>query len=303
MKSVTFPNGPITMAGNLYLPVGFDDAGSYPAIVAVHPGGGVKEQTAGHYAAQLARQGFVTLAFDASTQGESGGETRFVEDPFARVNDVRAAVDYLTTLGFVDTDRIGAFGVCAGGGYAATATMSDRRIKALATVSAVNLGDMFRKGWDGSADPAQSIGLAGMGSDQRSTEASGGAAAFLDFAPRSLEGVDDPDMREAYDYYRTPRAQHPNTPSKFTTSSLPQIVTFDAFHLADVLLTQPVLAIAGSKAGSRWFSEDLIARAASTDKTLRIIEGGTHMGLYDQPDMMRAAMSELTPFFTTNLRA
>ncbi|MGW2934151.1 alpha/beta hydrolase [Streptomyces sp. NPDC001156] len=146
MDAVTFLNGPITVAGDLCLPADFDPQGSYAAIVTVHPGGGVKEQTAGLYASRLADQGFVALAFDASHQGESGGEPHHLEDPPARVEDVRAAVDYLQTLGYVDTERIGVLGICAGGGYAVNATMTDHRIKAVATVSGLNIGTSYRKG-------------------------------------------------------------------------------------------------------------------------------------------------------------
>ena len=105
-KNVTFKNRAINMAGNLYLPNDFSDNKKYAAIVCVHPGSSVKEQTAGIYAGKLAAHGFVTLAFDASYQGESGGEPRYIEEPTARVEDIRSAVDYLTTLEFVDPDRI-----------------------------------------------------------------------------------------------------------------------------------------------------------------------------------------------------
>lgn len=149
MKSVTFPNGPIKVAGNLYLPKDFSKDRSYVPIVVVHPAGGVKEQTAGLYAAKLADEGFVALAYDASYQGESGGQPRQEEDPYARVEDIRAAVDYLTTLGFVDQQRICVLGICSGGGYAINAAMTDRRIKAVGTVSAINLGAMYRAGYEG----------------------------------------------------------------------------------------------------------------------------------------------------------
>lgn len=303
MQAIKFPNGGLEMAGNLYLPEGFNEAKTHAGIVVVHPGGGVKEQTAGGYARKLAGQGFVALAFDASCQGESGGEPRHAEDPYARVNDVRAAVDHLTTLGFIDNDRIGALGVCAGGGYAIHATMTDRRIKAVGGVSSVNIGDMFRDGWSGGGDVAQAIGLLEMGAAQRTTEADGGEAAFIPFAPPSLEGVEDLDMQEAYDYYRTQRAQHCNTESKFTVASLPQLVTYDAFHLADKLLTQPLQLVAGSDAGSFWFSETILGKAASTVKDLHVIKGGTHMSLYDTPAQMDEAMSKLAPFYKTHLAA
>ncbi|MDR9182473.1 alpha/beta hydrolase [Burkholderia multivorans] len=301
MKSVKFSNGSLEMAGNLYFPEGFDASRRYAAIVCVHPGGGVKEQTAGRYAEQLAREGFVTLAFDASFQGESGGTPRFLEDPYARVNDVRSAVDFLATQDFVDRDRIGALGVCAGGGYAVHATMTDRRIKAVGAVSAVNIGSMFRVGWHGNEAPAKAIALLELGAAARTGEAAGEPVAYIPFSPTSLEGVEDRDMREAYDYYRTPRAQHPNTPSQFTTSSLPQLVTYDAFALADVLLTQPLQLVAGSEAGSLWHSQDLLEKAASTDKHLHVIRGGTHMSLYDTPEQMREAVSTLAPFFGKHL--
>jgi uncharacterized protein len=140
MKGVQFKNNGITMAGNLYFPKGLTDSGKYPAIVSIHPGGGVKEQTAGLYAQRLAEQGFVTLAFDASHQGASGGMPRFLDDPMKRVGDIYSAVDYLTSLPYVDAGRIGALGICAGSGAAIKAASTERRIKAAGTVSAVDVG-------------------------------------------------------------------------------------------------------------------------------------------------------------------
>ena len=172
MKNVTFANGPIKMAGDLHLPKDFSEDRRYVAIVCVHPAGGVKEQIAGLYAAKLAEEGMVALAYDASYQGESTGEPRQEEDPYARVNDVRAAVDYLTTLGYVDRERICVLGICSGGGYAINAAMTDPRIKAVGTVSAINLGAMYRYGYEGELkDMSQAFTLMEMAAKARTAEA------------------------------------------------------------------------------------------------------------------------------------
>lgn len=303
MRAITFPNGPLTMAGNLHLPADFDDRAGYPAVVTVHPGGGVKEQTAGLYAAGLAEQGFVALAFDASYQGESGGEPRFLEDPAARVEDVRAAVDYLQSLTFIDAERIGVLGICAGGGYATAATMTDHRIKALAAVSCLNIGTAWRQGWYGTDPIAAAVpalkGVAG----QRTAEARGAAVAISPYVPAQPDENTPPDLAQASEYYCTPRAQHPNAQNKYLLArSIPKIMGFDAFHLVEDLLTQPILLVAGSEAGSLWHSTSLHSRARS-EKQLVVVEGGTHMDFYDVPKYVERAMAEAVPFFTTHLVA
>jgi len=133
------PKSDINIAANLFLPPGFDKAKKYPAIVVGHPAGGVKEQTAGLYARKLAEQGYITLAFDASYQGESGGEPRFIEDPSVRVQDFSAATDFLSLHASVDAARIGVLGICAGGGFAIKAAQTEHRLRAVATVSMVDL--------------------------------------------------------------------------------------------------------------------------------------------------------------------
>lgn len=145
MKRISFRNGNIEVAGNVHLPPGFDGSLSYPAIVLATPGSSVKEQIGAIYAEKLAQRGFVALAFDPSHQGESGGEPRDLEDPAARIEDLRCAVDYLTTLAYVDADRIGLLGICAGGGYAISAALTERRFRAVGTVVANDIGEALRR--------------------------------------------------------------------------------------------------------------------------------------------------------------
>jgi len=132
---VTFPNQLTSMAGILFVPPNMDKTKKYPALAVAHPFGGVKEQTAGTYARKMAEKGYVTLAFDASHQGESGGYPRDTENPAERMEDIRCAIDYLTTLSIVDEGRIGLLGVCAGGSYVMAVASTEMRAKAIASVS------------------------------------------------------------------------------------------------------------------------------------------------------------------------
>jgi uncharacterized protein len=144
---VTFPNQAISMAGILFTPPNMEKTKKYPALAVAHPFGGVKEQTSGNYARKMAEKGYVTLAFDASHQGESGGYPRDTENPSERLEDIRCAVDYLTTLPTVDVERIGLLGVCAGGSYVLGVGPTEMRPKAIAAVSIWDMGMMAREGW------------------------------------------------------------------------------------------------------------------------------------------------------------
>lgn len=304
MQKVSIPtlNGQnVTLAAVIHQPANFDASQKYPVIVVAHPGGGVKEQASGLYAKKLAEQGLLAIAFDASFQGESTGEPRQLENPYIRTEDVSAVVDYLTTQTYVDTDRIGAMGICAGGGYTANATINDRRIKAIATVSAVNIGQMFRNGWENTVKDADALPYIAHGSQARTSDANGTELATLPLAPMREEDAPNEELREAWEYYHTPRAQHANAPGFMTARSLPQIITYDAYHKAEAFLTQPILTVAGSVAGSKWMSDDLLARAASTDKQMHVIEGANHMSLYDKQPYVDEAVSILAQFFQTRL--
>lgn len=301
--SIANHNGPgTTLSACINFPPGFDEKKKYPAIVVSHPGGGVKEQTAGHYARKLAAKGFVAIAYDASYQGESTGEPRQLENPYVRTEDISAVVDYFTTLPYVDANRIGGMGICAGAGYTANAAINDHRIKAVGTVSMVNIGQMFRNGWLNNIKDADAIPVRDMGADARSAALKECKEPIFPLAPLKKEDAPNPELEEAWEYYHTPRAEYPTAPGYMTARSLDQIITYDAYHKAETFLTQPLLTVVGSEAGSKWMSDDLIKRAASKDKAMYIVQGANHMSLYDGENYMDEAVGQLAPFFTKYLK-
>ena len=304
MKKVNFLNGNgqnIKISAVINFPNEFEERNTYPAIVVAHPGGGVKEQTAGLYARRVAEAGFITIAFDASYQGESTGEPRQLENPYIRTEDISAVIDYLTTLPYVDNNRIGAMGICAGGGYTANAAINDRRIKAAGTISAVNIGSMFRNGWDNNIKDSDAIPALESGSAARTSDASGSDIATIPLAPLRKEDAPNAELLEAWEYYHTDRCQYHTAPGYATARSLNQIITYDAYNKAEAFLTQPLQIIAGSEAGSKWMSDDLFNRAASTEKHFHVVDGANHMSMYDVPKYVDEAVSVLVPFFKAHI--
>lgn len=302
MKKVKFNNRGIEMAGNLFLPEAMESDRAYPAIVCASPAGAVKEQSSGLYAKKLAEQGFVALAFDPSHQAESGGHPRYEENPYERVEDIRAAVDYLTTLKYVDRDKIAAMGLCAGAGYAINAALTDRRIKVLVGVSGTDAGAVIRDGWTGEATTEEKIKFLEMVSEERTAEANGAEPIYGNYVPENVTDDLPVTMKEAHDYYRTPRAQYPTSENKVRLTSMSNIYTFEAFHLIDELLTQPLLMIAGSKSDALYISERAIHRAASKIKELYLINEATHIDMYDRQQYVEEAIGKITSFLKENLR-
>jgi fermentation-respiration switch protein FrsA (DUF1100 family) len=243
MLPIDIVKGSYHLAGLLYRPEGNNSTlpanSTLPGVVVLHPAGGVKEQTASTYAQRLSQEGFVTIAFDASYQGESGGMPHFLEDPNARVTDVSAVVDYLEKLDYVDADRIAVVGICAGGGYAAAAAIGDHRLKALATVSAVNFGDGSRLGWLENEEPAGKLALLEQVIQSIQAEAAGAAPEYAPYVPDTLDENTPWDLREAHDYYLTSRAQHPNAQNKMLVRSTPLLMRFDAFQ-SDLSTIKPI---------------------------------------------------------------
>ncbi|PPT86627.1 MULTISPECIES: alpha/beta hydrolase [Xanthomonas] len=291
------------IAANLFKPPGFDGANKYPAVVIVHPIGGVKEQTAGLYALHLARKGYITLAFDATYQGDSGGEPRLMELPAARVDDVSSSIDFLSAHANVNPDRIGLLGICGGGGYALNAAQTELRIKAVATVSAADIGGLRRSGLGGSRQSAERIKLLKEASLQRSLEAQGGPVRLTATVPESAKDFTSstPVMyREGFEYYRTSRGRHPNAVCRAVFSTLPAQMAFYAFEALETISPRPILMIAGDKADSLYFSQDAYSKAIEP-KELFLVAGATHIDMYDKRQYVVPAVHKLSSFFDSHL--
>lgn len=291
----------IILVGNLFLPKDFDATRRYPSILSVHPAGSVKEQSAGLYAHRLAERGFVTLAFDAAYAGESGGTPHYSEAPYERVEDIRYAIDYLVTLPFIDEHRIGALGICAGGGYVIATAPTDRRIRSVAGVSAADIGAANRESWLRGRTVEEQIALLEDVSAQRTREARGEEQMKVYMCPVPTAET-APSFREGYDYYRTARAWHPRADNYYLRRSQATKMAFSAIENI-YLLTQPVLLVVGGKADSDWQTERFYNALPGTDKEVFVIEESSHIELYDHPEYVNRAVKKLDKFFTRTLSA
>jgi fermentation-respiration switch protein FrsA (DUF1100 family) len=301
---VSFDSAGIQIAGHLYTS---DDnhAGPRPAIVVGHPGSGVKEQAAGLYARHLSEQGFVTLAFDAAYQGESGGTPRGLEDPAHRIEDIKAAVSFLTTRQEADPERISALGICASGGYALAATASDHRIKAVATVSAVDIARQFRDGADGTQDPAVFQQMLDAAAAARAAEARGEGPQSFQLFPDTAEqarALGGQHGFEGFEYYISGPTAHPRSARFLTWSSIDHMAAFDAFRFVSLIGPRPLLMIAGREAVTSWMSIRAFQNATGP-KDLHWIGGASHNDLYYKEQYVGPAITKLTGFFTSNLPA
>lgn len=279
MENVTFPSNGLELAGHLHRPQGTPRG----AIVVGHPGTGVKEQTAGLYARQLAEQGFLAVAFDAAYQGESAGLPRGLEDPFQRVEDIRAAVTFLAE----EDERIGVLGICASGGYGLAAAGTDHRIKAIATVSLADIARQFRFGADGTQDPAVLQGMLDQGRD-------GSFALF----PETADETDGLHAYEGWEYYCTPRGEHTRSAKTLTWSSVGRIAAFDAFRAVDLIAPRPLLLVAGRAAVTSWMSVEAYQKAGRS-KEFHWVDGATHVDLYDR--YVPQVVERVSEFFAKNV--
>ena len=292
----------IQIAANVYTPADYDPAKTYPAVVGAPPNGGVKEQVAGLYAQRLAEQGYIAITADAAYQGASGGMPRSVDKPANRIEDIHGMADYLGQYPGVDKERIGLLGICGGGGYSLKAAQTDKRFKALATLSMFDSGLVRRNGYQDSQLATVQERLK-QATDARTSEVTSGEASYSGDANLTDEQIAKLPFelyRQGYEYYWKTHA-HPNSTFRYTTSSLLDQMNFDAQSNME-LINQPLLMMAGTKADSRYMTESAFKKATGTaNKELFLIEGATHIETYWVPRYVDQAMSRIDAFFDKNI--
>lgn len=281
-SKITFVNRyGITLVADLYQPINV--SGRMPAIAVSGPFGAVKEQCSGLYAQKMAERGYLTIAFDPSFTGESGGTPRYVASPDINTEDFSAAVDYLLTRDDVDSERIGIIGICGWGGFAINAAAMDTRIKATVASTMYDMSRVNANGYFDSMNADQRYELKKQLNEQRTVDARNGsyerAGGVVDPLPDDAPQF----VKDYYAYYKTPRGYHPrslNSNDGWNKTSSLSFINMPILSYCDEIRSA-VLLIHGEKAHSRYFSEDTYKRLKGDNKRLLIIPGANHTDLYD----------------------
>lgn len=300
-SKVTFRNRyGITLAADLYVPRNATD--KLPAIAVSGPFGAVKEQSSGLYAQTLAERGFLTVAFDPSYTGESGGEPRYVASPDINTEDFCAAVDYLSTREDVDPERIGILGICGWGGLALNAAAIDTRIKATVASTMYDMSRVNAKGYFDSMDADARYELRKQLNAQRTEDAKNGTYALAGGVVDPLPADAPQFVKDYYDYYKTERGYHKrslNSNAGWNKTSALSFINMPLLSYSDEIRSA-VLVIHGEKAHSRYFGEDAFKKLQGGNKELLIIPGASHVDLYDRPDII--PFDKLETFFNDYLK-
>lgn len=302
-QKVTFKNRyGITLTGDLYVPKNVEKE-KLSALAISGPFGAVKEQSSGLYANQMAERGFITLAFDPSYTGESGGDPRNVASPDINTEDFSAAVDFLGIQKNIDRNKIGIIGICGFGGFALNATAIDKRIKAVATSTMYDMTRVMSKGYNDAVTLEQRTKMLEQLAQQRWKDAENGTFAYgARLNAAKLKGDEPQFVKEYSDYYCTPRGYHErsvNSTGSWTATNALPFMNMPILSYIKEISPRPLLIIAGEKAHSRYFSEDAY-KAANEPKELMIIPGAVHVDLYDQLDVI--PFDKLETFFNQNLK-
>ena len=282
-SKVTFHNRyGITLAADLYAPK--DASGKLPAIAVCGPFGAVKEQASGLYAQQLAERGFLTMAFDPSFTGESGGQPRYVASPDINTEDFCAAVDYLSTRGEVDPERIGILGICGWGGMAVNAAAVDTRIKATVAATMYDMSRVNANGYFDEADNADARNaMRRQLNAQRTEDYRNGTYELAGGLPDSVPAEAPQYVKDYFAYYKTERGYHKrslNSNGGWNKTSALSFINMPILTYAGEI-RNAVLLVHGEKAHSRYFSEDTFKKLKGDNKELLIVPGANHTDLYD----------------------
>ncbi|MEV6421043.1 alpha/beta hydrolase [Streptomyces sp. NPDC051662] len=303
LQHIMIPRGPIDLSADLYLPDTIDDAAPLRAVVLSTPGSSVKEQIGANYASRLAARGVAALVFDPAHQGRSGGEPRDLEDPYRRGEDISYAIDTLSTIPGIAPERIGVLGICAGGGYAVHTARTDHRIKAVGTVVPGNMGTSFR-----SFQPDGAAAALDTMADARIEETHSGELTRVNWLPDTLEeatavGLTDIDTTQAVTYYRTERGGHAHSTNRRLARGDSLLLGYDAYHLVDQLMTQPLQVVLAGRIGNTGSYESgmRLWKLAPNPVDLMVIDGAGHYEMYDEPEYVDAAVDRLGNFYLNNL--
>ncbi|WP_418233017.1 alpha/beta hydrolase [Butyricimonas virosa] len=281
-EKVTFRNRyGIMLAADMYIPK--NAKGKLAAIAVSGPFGAVKEQSSGLYAQTLAERGFLTIAFDPSYTGESGGQPRYVASPDINTEDFCAAVDFLSTLDDVDPERIGILGICGWGGMALNAAAMDTRIKATVTSTMYDMSRVNANGYFDAMDADQRYELRRQLNAQRTLDAKKGTYELAGGVVDPLPDDAPQFVKDYYAYYKTPRGYHKrslNSNNGWNKTSSLSFINMPLLAYSDEIRSA-VLMIHGEKAHSRYFSEDAFKKLKGDNKELLIIPGASHVDLYD----------------------
>ncbi|WP_229128167.1 MULTISPECIES: alpha/beta hydrolase [Butyricimonas] len=281
-EKVTFRNRyGITLAADMYIPKNVE--GKLAAIAVSGPFGAVKEQSSGLYAQTLAERGFLTIAFDPSYTGESGGQPRYVASPDINTEDFSAAVDFLSTRDDVDPERIGILGICGWGGMALNAAAMDTRIKATVTSTMYDMSRVNANGYFDAMDADQRYELRRQLNAQRTLDAKNGTYELAGGVVDPLPDDAPQFVKDYYAYYKTPRGYHKrslNSNNGWNKTSSLSFINMPLLAYSDEI-RNAVLMIHGEKAHSRYFSEDAFKKLKGDNKELLIIPGASHVDLYD----------------------